>query len=379
MAMAEKGGTAEVEADGRADPRRFPCPACGSALQFDPAGQRLACAHCGHGETLDLRPGTLAELDLRAVAQNSLPPAAMEETRVARCASCGAEIEFDAALHARDCPFCAAPLVADTGLSRHIKPQAQLPFLLSEAEARAAMQRWLGRLWFAPSDLARLARADRALTGVYAPYWTYDAETASTYSGQRGILRHETRQMPTMVGGKRRMTARQVAKIDWHPVRGRVARRFDDVLVLGSASLPKHYTDAIAPWDLSALVPYDPRVLAGFRAEGYTVGVEDGYARAREIMHRAIETDVRRDIGGHQQRIGRLDTEVGALTFKHVLLPIWLAAFRYRSKTYRFVVNGRTGAVEGERPFSRIKIAAMVALGLALALAIAWLQITQGR
>ena len=43
------------------------------------------------------------------------------------------------------------------------------------------------------------------------------------------------------------------------------------------------------------------------------------------------------------------------LTFKHVLLPVWLAAYRYRGKSFRFVVNGRTGSVEGERPWSSVQ------------------------
>ena len=137
------------------------------------------------------------------------------------------------------------------------------------------------------------------------------------------------------------------------------------MLVLGSTSLPKPFTDALAPWDLSALTAYEPRFLAGFRAEGYTVPVEEGYGEARAIMNAVIEQDVRRDIGGDQQRIGQMETEVGALTFKHVLLPVWLAAYRYRGKSFRFVVNGRTGAVQGERPYSAVKIALAIAPGAA--------------
>lgn len=364
--------------EGAVETHRFPCPACGSDLRFDPSAQGLACQHCGHAEPVEAARSPLAELDLRAATDNALPAAAMEETRVAQCSSCGAQVEYDTALHAKECPFCASPLVSDTGLHRHIKPQAQLPFLISETEARAAMNKWLGRLWFAPSDLADFARADRALTGIYAPYWTYAAQTESDYTGQRGTVRHETRRVPVTVNGKQRMESRQVAKVDWQPARGKVRRAFDDVLVLGSQTLPKRYTDAIAPWDLSALTSYDTRYLAGFRAEGYTVGVEDGYAEAKAIMNAVIEGDVRRDIGGDQQRIGQIQTRVGKLTFKHVLLPVWLAAFRYRGKSYRFVVNGRTGAVEGERPYSAVKIAVMVLLGFCVALAIAWLQISQG-
>jgi hypothetical protein len=190
---------------------------------------------------------------------------------------------------------------------------------------------------------------------------------------------YESRPVSVVVNGRRQTSMQQVAQIRWAPASGRVARRFDDVLVLGSSSLPKRFTDAIAPWDLSALTAYEPKFLAGFRAEGYTVPVEEGYSEARQIMNAVIEQDVRADIGGDQQRIGQLRTEVGALTFKHVLLPVWLAAYRYRGQSFRFVVNGRTGAVEGERPYSAVKIAIAVAIGLILAGLIAWLQIAQGR
>jgi hypothetical protein len=156
-----------------------------------------------------------------------------------------------------------------------------------------------------------------------------------------------------------------------------VARRFDDVLVLGARSLPKDFTDRLEPWDLSALTTYDPRFLAGFRAEGYTIPVDEGYGEARRIMNAVIESDVRRDIGGDRQQVGRVETEVGALTFKHVLLPIWVAAYRYRGRSFRFVVNGRTGAVHGERPWSPWKLGFVVAIAVVIALLIALFQIAQ--
>jgi hypothetical protein len=216
------------------------------------------------------------------------------------------------------------------------------------------------------------------MQGMYVPYWTYDAETKSVYSGQRGTVYYETRPVTVTVNGRPQTQVQQVARVRWQPARGRVARDFDDVLVLGSKSLPKHFTDALAPWDLSALSAYEPKFLAGFRAEGYTVPVEEGYGEARSVMNAVIERDVRADIGGDQQRIGKIETEVGRLTFKHVLLPVWLAAYRYRGKSFRFVVNGRTGAVQGERPYSSVKIAIVVALALVVAGIIAYVQIAQG-
>ncbi|MEM6277067.1 MAG: primosomal protein N' (replication factor Y) - superfamily II helicase, partial [Pseudomonadota bacterium] len=224
-----------------------------------------------------------------------------------------------------------------------------------------ALQAWLGSLWFAPNGVADYARKGRRMNGIYVPYWTFDADTKSSYSGQRGTHYYETQTV--MRDGK--SETRRVRKTRWRSVSGRVARFFDDVLVLASTSLPKKYTDRLSPWDLSDLRPYQPEYLAGFRAEAYTVELDAGFEEAKVIMNRQIERDVRFDIGGDAQRISTLNTQVRDVTFKHLLLPVWMAAYKYRGKSYRFVVNGRTGLVQGERPFSAWKIAlAVIVLAL---------------
>ena len=349
---------------------RFPCDTCGSDLRFAPGEGALQCDHCGNRVPIAgaVSGGALAELDLRSALAEQLPRTQMEETRVSACASCGAQVEFDPDIHARECPFCATPLVTDTGLHRHIKPGGVLPFALEERDARAAMTGWLGSLWFAPSGLQDYARKGRTMQGVYVPYWTFDADTRSSYRGERGTVYYETR---TVMRDGKRMQVR-VAKVRWTAARGRVARFFDDVLVLASQSLPRRFTEALEPWDLSALRPYNPEFLAGFRAEGYQIALEDAFETARDKMDRVIARDVRFDIGGDQQRIHHVETKLGQLTFKHILLPVWLAAYKYRGKTYRFVVNGRTGRVQGERPYSAWKIAAAVLLAMLVAAAIGY-------
>tara|TARA_R110002110_G_scaffold30006_19_gene106785 strand:+ start:61 stop:1176 length:1116 start_codon:yes stop_codon:yes gene_type:complete len=342
---------------------RFPCETCGSDLRYDPVSARLKCDFCGNTVGIDgsgyrMRP--IAELDLSDGLAADLDAADMEETRVTQCPNCAAEVEFLPGKHATECAFCATPVVVDTGVNRHIKPRAVLPFALSETAARDAMKTWLGQLWFAPNGLQDYARKGRRMQGIYVPYWTFDADTRSSYTGQRGTVYYVTQKV--MRNGK--PATRQVPKVRWRAASGRVARFFDDVLVLASTSLPKRYTDALEPWDLSALEPYAPEYLAGFRAESYGVSLEDGFAQARAHMDRVIERDVKFDIGGDRQRIHAIDTDLSALTFKHILLPVWLAAYKYRGKTYRFVVNGRSGRVEGARPYSAIKITIAVVLGL---------------
>lgn len=339
---------------------RFPCDTCGSDLRFDPDQGQLVCDHCGNVEAVQFPTSQIVELDFRAAVQAQLPKAEIEETRVSQCPNCGAQVEFDADIHAKECAFCATPVVTSTGAHRHIKPKAVLPFRLDQNAARSAMTDWLGRLWFAPNGLQDYARKGRKLNGIYVPYWTFDADTKSTYKGEQGTHYYETRTI--MRDGKR--VQQRVRKTSWRRVQGRVARWFDDVLVLASKSLPQKYTEALEPWTLSHLHPYTPEFLAGFRAEGYGVELTEGYDDARAKMHQVILRDVRFDIGGDAQRIHDVKTQVSDITFKHILLPVWIAAYKYRGKTYRFVVNGDTGRVQGERPYSFWKIFFAVVLAI---------------
>ncbi|EKE45459.1 hypothetical protein OCGS_0549 [Oceaniovalibus guishaninsula JLT2003] len=356
--------------------RRFPCDACGSEMRFDPASGDMVCDHCGKHTAIATPPAPAAirELDFQAALLSALPLAETEAVRISHCPNCGADLRLTEAVHAGNCPFCATPFVAGTGELRQIKPRGLLPFALDEAAARRAMTDWLGRLWFAPGGLQAYARKGRRMQGVYVPYWTFDAATRSSYRGQRGTIYYVTQRV--IRDGK--ATNVQVAKVRWTPVAGRVARFFDDVLVLAANTLPKGLTDGLEPWDLSDLRPYAPEWLSGFGAEGYQVDLRDGFAEARRRMDAQIARDVRFDIGGDQQRITSIDTDIRDVTFKHILLPVWVAAYKYRGQSFRFVVNGQTGRVQGERPYSTWKIALAVVAGLILAAIVGYVYAMNG-
>lgn len=362
----EQGSTA-VQSE-----HRFPCDQCGADYRFSPDGGKLICDHCGHTHSV-AQPGPWAssihELDFNAALSGALAASEIQELRHSSCPNCAAEIEFHGTEHASECPFCATPIVVDTGTHRQIKPKALLPFALDEHSAKTAMTTWLGKLWFAPNGLKEYARKGRRMQGIYVPFWTFDADTKSSYRGERGMVYYETRTV--MRDGK--PTQQRVQKIRWFPASGRVARFFDDVLVLASTALPQKFTDALEPWDLAELTPYSPEYLAGFQAQGYSVALPDGFTQARDKMDKVIARDVRFDIGGDRQRIHSINTDIQDVTFKHILLPVWVAAYKYKGKSYRFVVNGRTGRVQGERPYSAFKITLAVIAGLIIAAGIGYI------
>jgi hypothetical protein len=115
--------------------------------------------------------------------------------------------------------------------------------------------------------------------------------------------------------------------------------------------------EALAPWDLEQLKPYDPAFLSGFRAQRYQVELANGFDSAKQVMAPGIESAVHSDIGGDVQTISNLETEYFDITFKHLLLPVYAGAYRYNGKVFQILVNGRTGEIQGERPYSFWKIA----------------------
>ena len=135
---------------------------------------------------------------------------------------------------------------------------------------------------------------------------------------------------------------------------------FDDVCVLASQSLPDHVTRALEPWDLNNLTPYKDGFVSGFQTECYQTDVQQGFDLSKSVMEETIKTTIRQQIGGDTQHINTIHVVYRDITFKHILLPIWISAYKYNTKVFHFIINGRSGEVQGQRPYSAIKIALAV-------------------
>lgn len=361
--------------------RRFRCPGCGADLVFAPEGGCLKCPYCGREERIVEAGGEVREEDfethleyLRAHAdQLSVWAAGALEVK---CDMCGATVVFTPPEVAGECDFCGGKIVAQPrSADPVVAPGGVLPFRFTPEQTQESVRRWIGGLWFAPNALKRLA-SQQPVGGVYIPFWTYDAHAATRYEGQRGEHYYVTEHYTTTDSqGRAQSHSRQVRHTRWHPAAGAVARWFDDLLVPATRSLPEGRLRALEPWDLAELRPYEPAYLSGFKAQRYQVDLAEGFELAKRQAAPVIEEDVHRDIGGDEQRIERLSTQYTAVTFKHLLLPVYVGAYHFNGKLYQVVANGRTGEVQGERPYSIWKIALFV---LAILLVLALLALVFG-
>jgi hypothetical protein len=160
---------------------------------------------------------------------------------------------------------------------------------------------------------------------------------------------------------------RQVQRTRWYAASGEVSRQFDDILVAATKSVSRPRLASLEPWDLELLNPYEPAYISGYKAQRYQVGLDEGFAEAKAVMARVIEDDVRNDIGGDEQRVHNIDSSYSEITFKHILLPVYIGAYRFNQKIYQIMINARTGEVQGDRPYSIWKIAFLILFLLVIA------------
>jgi hypothetical protein len=350
------GGAVEV--------RKFQCDGCGALLLFDAATDKLLCGFCGNTRAIPRDEGWAAPETAIEEAETAAPRRS-EETRTFRCDSCGAEVVFAPNVVADNCPFCGSSHVVEgAGDPSRIRPVAVVPFTLAEADARARWAAWLRRGLFRPRALRRSSVVE-ALRGVYVPFWTFDTKTWSRWTADAGY--HYT---TTVTVGGRTETQTHTR---WVPASGERRDEYDDVLVCASKGVDERMLGKTYPYRLEEARSFREEYLSGWNAEEYAVDVGLGWSHARERVNAEEVSKCAGDVPGDTHRSLRVWTQHASVTWKHLLLPVWVAAYRYRDKTWVFLVNGQTGKVAGRAPVSWVRVALAVLLAAGVGAAIWWL------
>ena len=160
----------------------------------------------------------------------------------------------------------------------------------------------------------------------------------------------------------------------WQSSSGTVQHVFDDELVSASKGVNLKLLDQVEPFPTKELVHYAPHYVAGWTVEQYQVDLTSASQSARQKMEDQMENLCASQVPGDTYRNLDVDTRFSAQTFKHVLLPVYLLTYNYGAKTYHVLVNGVTGDIAGERPYSAAKIfflviAILIAAGIFMLIA----------
>lgn len=329
------------------------CVNCGAELIYAPGTTELKCDYCGYTE--EIKPSEIGfeELELKPYLEKMGSLSHSEEITMLHCKNCGANQHIEENYKSLSCVYCGSPLIIeDAYIEDWILPGAVLPFQITQQKAHEIFKKWVNSLWFAPNNLQKATIDPQNTKGLYSPYWTFDAQLSANYTGQRGEYYYVSK---TVGSGKNKRTV-QERRTRWYPASGSVSGFVDDTLVKASNQKTGIIPPKIALWNLQLLKPFDSSYLSGFVTEKYTIPLLMGHDESNKVAKTIADTWARRDIGGDTQQVSSITVKLTDETFKHILLPVYISTYKFKGKRYNFYVNGQSGIISGERPYSFWKI-----------------------
>ncbi|WP_282079773.1 DNA helicase PriA [Aquimarina algiphila] len=350
------------------------CVNCGAELKYKPGTTNINCEYCGHQETITQDEDGFKELELKPYLSAMGSQSHSEEIMMLHCKNCGANQHVEENYKSLHCVYCTMPLIIEDAYKEDwILPGAVLPFQFDQKKSHQIFSKWVKGLWFAPNKLKKAALDPQNTKGLYLPYWTFDAQLYADYTGERGTYYYVNVSYTTTENGKSVTKTRRERRTRWSPASGNITGFVDDTLIKASHQRNNAIPKKLSHWNLDALEPFNTSYLAGFVTEKYTIPLQDGHLSSTKEAERIARSWARQDIGGDTQRVHSIDMRLSQETFKHILLPVYISAYRFNSKKYNFFINGQTGKISGSRPYSFWKIFFLVLFILSIILILLWL------
>jgi len=320
----------------------FLCPKCGAHMEFDIHANDLVCRSCGYV----LETEELSAADREQVMDFVLPTARGHRWAVSQqqfsCQQCGASSLWPPGQKSIRCPYCGSDhLIESLETAELVDPQAICIMKIDEGEAASRAVEWLGRGWTTPDDLKESSQKS-LLRPAYYPFWTFDGTLDIHWSCD---VNEGSSDSP-----------------NWIMRKGVTFELFDDELVSGLQRVKSKDVRDLEPFNLKDVVKFKPEYLAGWPALTYDRPLAKASLLAREQIVRKVRRSLySRVLPGRSKR--NLNTGVvnwSDMTFKHILLPVWIGIYRYRDQEYKIMINGQTGKVSGEKPRDTLKTIAII-------------------
>lgn len=337
----------------RVPPQGEPCGACGCPLEHEDK----FCPACGtpHEPTRAVEP-----------EEDELVPSLPVDQKHFHCNACGANVQLQPKSLSYVCPFCDSTMVVEYApeITGRQLPEFIIGFQLTHQQALERFRKWIkDNAWYRPGDLHQ-AKIEEKLRGVYLPFWTFSMLAESDWNATIGEYWYRTETYTTMQNGKMVTRTRQVQETEWWPLSGKHHRYYSGYLVSASKGLTQAEADRIKPFNLPALRRYQPYYLAGWAAEEYRMESAEAHDICQNKFYADEQQNIAAFLPGDTHRDLRVFTNFSNENSDLCLLPVYLLSYRYQDKLYRFLVNGQTGKMQGDKPVSTKRILAAVGVGV---------------
>lgn len=331
-------------------PQGEPCPSCGCPVEPDDK----FCPACGTPHEVK-------------VAEKA-PPAQETDKKYFHCKTCGANVAIDPQELSYVCPFCDSTYVVEYApdVTGRQLPEFVIAFRVTPEQAMEKFRAWIkGNAWYRPGDL-HMAEIEEKMRGVYLPFWSFSMLAESRWEGTIGEHYYVTESYTTRENGKTVRKTRRVQKTEWWPLAGKHHKYYSGYMISASKGLAQSDAERIKPFSLLAAKRYAPYFLAGWAAEEYQMEIEEAKKICYEEFYRRERSNITQFLPGDTNKGLVVKTEFSFENSDLYLLPIYLLSYRYQDQVFRFLVNGQTGLIAGDKPVSWKRIWGAIGAGLAV-------------
>jgi len=349
-----------------ADLLDYKCPACGGALEFDTASQKMLCPYCGSqyemselaqkDNVLNTQQADFGAEQAQQGDQFNWGNEAGQDWNgedanmsVFVCKSCGGEIVGDANTAATSCPYCGNPVVMSGRLSGMLKPDYVIPFKLDKKAAKEKLKSYVNSKKFAPNTFKSENKLEE-IKGIYVPYWLFDSYINAAVSYEATRVRHWSD------------SKYEYTETSYFDIYRQGNMAFNNIPVDGSTKMADDLMESIEPFNFNEAVSFQTAYLAGYLADKYDVDMQASVPRANERIKNSAEDTLKDTVQGYAT-VSPKSSSVQLLngTAKYALYPVWLLNTDYKGTKYTFAMNGQTGKFIGNLPVDKGKIAGLFA------------------
>lgn len=322
--------------------KKYTCPGCGAALEFNPQTQRIRCEHCGHAYTVEEFADIQQAVDDRVkeynLTENEDNDAARQTRRetipmqVLHCSSCGAELVVTRTEASTYCSFCGQATVIADRVTGCLKPDKIIPFKVTREVAEQRFRKRLAKGWFIPKEIKNFEQ--ERLNGIYLPFWLFDV-----YYGAAQYWRY--------VNKKDAKKATQYLRVGF--------TMFHRITIDASSQIPNEYSRKLEPYRMKELEDFDAAYLSGFYSDRFDVKPEEVSKEARDRAEALFNEGMRKFVKKGSERYLSFPVSK-ASDPEYALLPVWFLTFRYEDSPITLMMNGQTGKIVGGVPYNQRKV-----------------------
>ena len=321
----------------------YKCPQCAMPLKFDNKMNRFVCEYCDGSFALhEIKD---AENDEEGFDWNDYKETVHDENLEGTvsyvCEFCGAEVLTSAITSATKCPYCGNVLVISEKISGVLRPNKIIPFAIEREQLKELFNRFVTSKPFVP----KLFKNNPVLSeveGIYEPFWLYD----STVDGK---VEYKATKIRSWSDSKYDYVETKYYQVG---VDGSVC--YANVPADGSKRLDDNTMDSLEPFRYDEMIDFEPGYLSGHMAERFDVDADANLQRTKVRMWNSTEAQFRTYVKGYSSVAKSASNLVQSERDAHyALLPVYVFSIMYGGKKYEYAVNGQTGKIVGELPFSK--------------------------